>query len=166
MPRWSFHLSQEMKVLYRLFCFGYNIQQWIFKRFTPFGLGILICLFVAVIIGLDTKQTMAYQVFMFLLAILLIAIAFSFFFKSNFTVQRSLPSFATVGVKLSYRLTIANKTSKIQRGLRFIEEIRNPRFSFTEFNRIIQQNHQKGSINSLTYIYSKWLKAIRFRTKS
>ena len=155
-----------MKVLYRLFCLIYSTQQLILKRFTAVGLAILICLICTVIIGLDTKQTMAYQVFTFLLAILSIAIAFSFLFKDRFTVQRNLPNFATVGVKLSYRLTFINKTNKIQRGLSFIEEIGHHKFSFAEFKRIIKQGNKKNSINSLTYIYLRWLKAIAREKKA
>ena len=70
-----------MKFLYRLFCFSYRIQQWLLRRFTPGGLAILVCLVATAIISLDTKQTMAYQVLTFLLAILIIAIAF---FGSSF----------------------------------------------------------------------------------
>ena len=155
-----------MKVLYRLFCLIYRIQQWSVKRFTPGGIGILISLVGAAIIGLDTKQTMAYQVLTFLLAVLLIAIAFSKFFRPRLEVQRYLPNFGTVGVKLTYSLKITNKTKKIQYGLGFIEEIRQPKFSFAEFKQIIQQNAKKGAIKSLTYIYLRWLKAIARERKA
>ncbi len=97
-----------MKVLYRLFGLIYGTQQLIVRRFSPSGISILICLIGAALIGIDTKQTMAYQVFTFLLAVLLIAISFSLVFKVRLTVQRHLPRFATVGVKVSYRLTIFN----------------------------------------------------------
>lgn len=155
-----------MKVLYRLFCFGYGVQQWLLKRFTPVGLGVLVCLVAAAIIGLDTKQTMAYQVFAFLLAILLIAMGFSCYFRCRFSAQRNLPRFATVGVKLSYRLTIDNKTKRKQEGLQLIEEIAQPKFSLAEFKRVIKSKQKKGSITSLTYIYFQWLKAIARERKA
>ena len=154
-----------MKVLYRLFCSIYGIQQFILKRFTAVGLAVLICAIAAIIIGLDTKQTMAYQVLTFLVAILLIAIAFGFWFKSRLAIERNLPNFATVGVKLSYRLVVINKTNKIQRGLSFIEEINQPVFSFAEFKRIIKKSGKK-SITSLTYMYLLWLKAIARERKA
>ena len=149
-----------MKVLYRLFILVYKIQRWLLSRFTPGGLGVLVCLFAALIIGLDTKQTMAYQILTFLLAILLIAIAFSFYFPYRFSARRNLPRFATVGVKLSYKVTITNKTKKKQSGLLFREEIAQPKFSLVEFKRIIKATTKKGSLNSLSYIYSRWLKEI------
>ena len=155
-----------MKVLYRLFGLIYGTQQLIVRRFSPSGISILICLIGAALIGIDTKQTMAYQVFTFLLAVLLIAISFSLVFKVRLTVQRHLPRFATVGVKVSYRLTIFNKTKKIQRGLSFIEEIRQPKFSFAEFKQIIKQKSVKKSVKSLSYIYLQWLKAIARKRKA
>ncbi|MDJ0572281.1 MAG: DUF58 domain-containing protein [Pleurocapsa sp. MO_192.B19] len=155
-----------MKFLYRLFCFSYGIQQWLLRRFTPGGLAILVCLVATAIISLDTKQTMAYQVLTFLLAILIIALAYSFYFRYRFSAQRNLPRFATVGVKLSYRLVLNNNTKKIQSGLKFIEEISHPKFSLAEFKRIIKSATKKGSINSLIYIYSRWLKALAEKRKA
>ena len=154
-----------MKLLYRLFCITYRIQRWLFKRFTPGGLSILICLFAAAIIGLDTKQTMAYQIFTFLLAVLIIAIAFSFYFPIRFTAVRSLPRFATVGVKLSYQIVFTNKTRQKQTGLRFIEEITYNRVNLSSFKLIARSSPPKQQFRSLTYIYTRWLKAIARRQK-
>ena len=155
-----------MKLLYRLFCFSYGIQQWLVKRFTAGGFAMLVCLLAAAIVGLDTKQTMAYQVFAFLLAVLIMAIAFSFYFRFQFRATRTLPRFATVGVKLSYPLVITNKTRKIQAGLKFIEEIDHPEFSLGEFKQIVKSSTKKGRINSLTYIYIRCLKAIACQRKA
>ena len=154
-----------MKLIYRLFCLIYRIQQLILKRFTAVGIAILLCSIATIVIGLDTKQTMAYQVFTFLLAILLMAIAFGFWFEVRLGIERNLPNFATVGVKLSYRLIAINKTNKIQRGLSFIEEIKQPKHSFSEFKRIIKKPGKK-SFNSLTYMYLLWLKAIANERKA
>ncbi len=155
-----------MKLLYRLFCFSYGIQQWLVRRFTTGGFAILVCLLAAAIIGLDTKQTMAYQVFAFLLAVLIMAIAFSFYFRWRFSATRTLPRFATVGVKVFYPLVITNKTKKIQTGLKFIEEIAHPKLSLGEFKQVVKSSTKKGRINSITYIYIRWLKAIARQRKA
>ena len=147
-----------MKVIYRLFKFIYKIQQWWFKHLTPNGLAILICLFAAVIIGIDTKQTMAYQIIAFLLAVLLVAIAFSFYFPYRFSVKRNLPKFVTVGVTFSYRLTITNQTKKEEKGLLLIEEIASPKYSFTRFRQTLQSSRHRKT--SLIQGYLVWLKAI------
>ncbi len=155
-----------MKFLYRLFWLGYRIQQWLLKRFTPAGWAILVCLVATVVIGLDTKQTMAYQIFTFLLAVLIIAVIYSFYFPEHYEVQRSLPRFATVGSKLFYRITITSRSQKIQTGLLLLEAIAHPKFTLVEFERIIKSASQKGSINSLTFIYLHWLKAIAQKQKA
>ncbi|HEY9768910.1 MAG TPA: DUF58 domain-containing protein [Coleofasciculaceae cyanobacterium] len=155
-----------MKFLYRLFWLGYRIQQWLLKRFTPAGWAILVCLVATVVIGLDTKQTMAYQILTFLLAVLIIAVIYSFHFPEHYEVQRSLPRFATVGSKLFYRITITSRSQKIQTGLLLLEAIAHPKFTLVEFERIIKSASRKGSINSLTFIYLHWLKAISQKQKA
>ena len=155
-----------MKTLYHLFNLSYRVQKFISKRFTPGGLAILIFLFAAVIIGLDTKQTMAYQILTFLLAILLIAIAFSYFFYARLQIIRHLPPYATVGSKLYYSLTIINQTKKKQLGLYLIEQLSEPKFSFLEFKQIIRKDRKKGFISSLGYLYLKFLKVIAQERKA
>ena len=143
-----------MRVLYFLFAWLYQKQRWLLKHFTPAGLGLLIGIAATVVIGVDTKQTMAYQILTFLLAILSIALIFSWFFRLRFSVKRNLPTFATVGIEFSYRLTITNHTKYKQPGLEFIEEIGYRKISLAEF-----QQMRQGS-NSFTQIYSRWLQAI------
>lgn len=162
-----------MKLLYRLFYFSYGVQKWLVRRFTPNGLAILACLLAAAIIGLDTKQTMAYQVFAFLIAVLTMAIAHStiteIFLGSSrgrFGAVRTLPKFATVGIKLTYPITISNQTKQLQSGLRFTEEIAVPRFNLTEFRQVIASDTNHKKINSITYIYYRWLKAIAQKRKA
>ena len=108
---------------------------------------------------------MAYQIFTFLLAVLTIAVIYSFHFPEHYEVQRSLPRFATVGSKLFYRITITSRSQKIQTGLLLLEAIAQPKFTLVEFERIIKSASQKGSINSLTITYLHWLKAIAQKQK-
>ena len=155
-----------MKFLYHLFLISYRVQQWSLKRLTPAGWGVLICLMATAVVGIDTKQTTAYQILTFLLAVLIVAVAFSCYFPSRLIVQRSLPKFATVGFKLSYRVTITNKSRVKETGLLFLEEIAHPKFSLAEFRQIIKAASKKGSINSLIYIYYRWLKTISRQKKA
>jgi uncharacterized protein (DUF58 family) len=163
-----------MKLLYRLFCFSYRVQRLLVRRFTPGGLAILVCLLAAAVIGLDTKQTMAYQVFAFLLAVLIMAIAHStlteivlgFDSRWRFGAVRTLPKFATVGIKLTYPITISNQTKQLQSGLKFTEEIAIPKFGLREFRQIINSTTKNRKVNSITYIYYRWLKAIAQKRKA
>lgn len=48
------------------------LRQWLRKQMTPAGFGLLGALFVFGLIGLDIKRSISYQIFVFLLATLLI----------------------------------------------------------------------------------------------
>lgn len=103
------------------------------RRFTPSGLAVLICLPIAAAAGMDTNESVAYQIFTLLLAMLGIAIATSLSFRDRFTVTRILPRFGTVGVPLTYRIVLHNHTRKLQTSLKLLETLADPRPSFAEF---------------------------------
>ena len=146
---------------YRLFYLSYSFTRWFKRRFTPLGVGLLICLIISLLIGLDTKQTMAYQILAFLIAVWVIAIAWSWRFSDRFTVSRILPKFGTVGVPLQYPITIENRTSKTQIGLYIQENFVDPRPSKVEFSQYLRSYPKKGGFVSLSVIYYRWLKLIR-----
>ena len=152
-----------MKLLYSLLCFSYALQRWFTRRFTIMGLGILCCLIFAAIVGLDTRQTMAYQIFTLLLAITIVAILYSLRFRCNCQIARVLPKFATVGVKLRYSVTIYNHTGKIQRGLKLLENFADPKPSLAEFKQILASAPQKKAFTSIYYL---WLQAIARNRKA
>lgn len=154
-----------MQNLYRLFYFSYTLQQWLMRRFTPGGLLVLLCLVVSAFIGLDTKQAMAYQIFSFLSAILLIASAFSLRFRGRFHATRILPRFGTSDIKLQYKVIIHNLTSKIQRGLQLRENFANPCPSLTEFSQAIQSGN-KRHYRGLGYQYHHWLKLVALNQRA
>ncbi len=158
----SYHA--KMKPLpHRLFCFSYTVKQWLTRRFTTSGLGVLICLFIAAIVGIDTKRTMAYQIFTFLLSILIIAIIYSLRFRDRLSITRTLPRFGTVGVKLQYPITVHNRTNKQQIGLKIRENFADPRPSWSEFKVFLRSYPRKHRFVSLSVMYYRWLKLVARR---
>lgn len=145
---------------YRLFCFSHTVKEWLTRRFTGSGLAVFVCMFVSAIVGIDTKQTMAYQIFTFLLSILVLAMVYSLRFSLRFSASRSLPRFASVGVKLRYTITIDNQSSKIQPGLRLLEDFADPRPGLTEFKQEIESPPGKTRFIDRAFIYYRWLRAI------
>jgi Protein of unknown function DUF58 len=121
---------------YRLLRFAYAVRQWLTRRFTPMGLGVLVCLGISAIIGMDTNQSLSYQVFTFLLSLLTVAIAASLFIRHRFSATRILPRFGTVGMPLRYRVVLQNKTKKTQRGLKLLESFTDSFPSLKEFKSI------------------------------
>ncbi|MGL5878200.1 MAG: DUF58 domain-containing protein, partial [Xenococcaceae cyanobacterium] len=109
---------------------------------------------------MDTKLTMAYQLFTFLFSLLILAIVFSLRFSLRFDASRILPRFTTVGVKVRYSITIHNRTNKIQNGLKLWENWADTRPSSTEFKEAIELFPKQHNFIDRAFIYYRWLKLI------
>lgn len=109
------------RVLYRLYRMVTSVRDRLSRRFTRAGLAVAGSLFVVAMTGLDTDNTVAYQAFVLLLSLLLLAVLFSFYFRMRFSATRLLPRFGTVGRPFRYRVVVRNLTSKHQRGLTLLE---------------------------------------------
>jgi len=119
-------------LLYKSFGTVYRITNWVKWRFTPGGLLVLAGLLTSAVVGLDTHQTLAYQIFTILLAILLFSIAWCLFFRPDFSVRRNLPRFGTAGESFPYRIVVKNLSKRIQAGLQIEEQIENPLPTFND----------------------------------
>ena len=109
-------------------------QRWK-RRFSAAGFLLLGTLGGAAVVGLDTSRTVAYQVFTLLLAILVVSIAGGLRFHARLTVRRVLPTYATAGETVTYRLFIGTTGTSTERGLVAMEDLADPRPSFEEFLR-------------------------------
>jgi uncharacterized protein (DUF58 family) len=107
---------------------------WLRRRFTLAGLCVVGSFIVAGAMGTDIENTVLYQSFSLLLALLLLALVNSFFFRANFSATRSLPRLGTAGQPLRYRVQIKNLTAKAQAGLTLMEELTDPRPTFQEWS--------------------------------
>jgi uncharacterized protein (DUF58 family) len=113
-------------LLYKSFGSVYRITNWLKWRFTPGGLLVLGGLVTSAVVGLDTNQTVAYQIFTLLLALLILSIAWCLFFRSNFSAHRNLPRFGTAGEPFPYRIVLKNLSKRTQAGLQIEEQVENP----------------------------------------
>ena len=121
------------KLLFRNFRQVHRISQWLRHRLTPGGALVLGGIIAAGIFGIDTGQTLAYQVFAIMAALMLVAVISAVTFRARFRLQRSLPDFATVGQPLTYRLCIENLSRRRQRDLLLIDELETPFPQYHEF---------------------------------
>lgn len=115
----SDYRRQAMRKIYRLLG---AVEHWILRRFTPAGKLVLAAIVISAVVGVDTKQSMAYQVFTFSTCLLAASVAWAFFFKARVTASRTLPRFCTAGTTLQYRITVENHSRDQQRGLEVIED--------------------------------------------
>lgn len=98
----------------------------VLRRFTPAGRLALVCLAVSAVLGVDTELSMAYQSFTFLLALLVLSILWSLFFRARFETAWRLPRFGTAGQPLPCSITLRNKGDRLQRGLSVVPEEEEP----------------------------------------
>lgn len=101
--------------------------EWMRERFTRAGLLVLGMTGLSGIVGIDTHLSLAYQVFAFLAAALLLSMAHGLLFRLRFSAERRLPRLCTVGAPLRYRVRIAAGDRRIPAGLRLREKLSDPR---------------------------------------
>jgi uncharacterized protein (DUF58 family) len=126
-----------VKPIYRLIFRGYRttggLVYWARRRFTPAGLAVVVAFFVCGAVGVDIDNTVTYQSFTLLLALLLFSFACSFFYRATFSASRLLPRIGTAGQPLLYRVLLKNLTAKNQTDLVLLEDLADPRPTFAEW---------------------------------
>jgi uncharacterized protein (DUF58 family) len=123
------------RFLYLNFKIYYNLKTRFIRRFTPAGMLVLCGTGLSALLGINTYKAMAFQIFTFLLCLLLTALVCSRFFKPRLNIERILPRFATAGTPFTYTLVVKNPAEKPEKSLSLIEDIRNPCPDFQTFVR-------------------------------
>lgn len=130
-----------MKLLWRLVYRGYRtvtgLWYWLGRRFSRAGLVILGVWIVSALLGVDTDTTVTYQVFALFTVVLLVAVVGGWRFRLPFTATRVLPRLGTVGQRLTYKVLVENQSTRLQKGLALLEDLRDPRPSFQQW--LVQQ---------------------------
>ena len=106
---------------------------WTTRRFTTAGFLALGTLVTAGALGVDTNQTLAYQIFAFLCALLALSLAAALLARPRFQVERALPRMITAGQAFEYRVRVRNLGARPADGLRLLEDLADPRPSLAEF---------------------------------
>ena len=145
------------RFLYLSFRVFHAAKSWIMKRFTKAGLLVLAGLVASAVVGLDTHQTLAYQAFTFLLALVLTSIACGVLFRARLSAYRKLPKFGTAEESLSYRILIKNRTQKRQFGLYLRENLEESPPSFEEFSGAREPDEKKRNPFDRRVGYHRWL---------
>jgi len=126
-------MNSIFKLFYRVYRTGTVLLHWSRRRFTPAGLCVVGGFIVTSSVGADIENTVIYQTFTLLSGLLILAAAFSWFFRGKFSITRSLPRFGTAGQPLRYRVAVKNLTARPQNGLALLENLHDPRPAFQEW---------------------------------
>jgi len=112
-----------------------SFDRFVRERLTGAGKLAAISGFMAAIVGLDTHQSLASQVFALLAGLLALSAAMSLLFRARVEVRRGLPRFATAGEELSYRISVRNAGKRPLADIEVRERFSDARPSFAEFQR-------------------------------
>jgi uncharacterized protein (DUF58 family) len=145
------------RIIFNNFRWVFTLDRWIKRRFSTAGILVLGSLIAAGVFGIDTRQTLAYQLFSLLLALLLFAIFSSWFIRIRLTLQRKLPRFATVGEPLSYQVFVYNHSREIQHDLILRENIQWQSPDFETFLRAKEPGWERRNWFDNYIGYPRWL---------
>lgn len=153
-----------MTISHRLKRFAYpgyyrsaGLKHRIRRLLTPPGWFVLIGLAICGAVGADTTQAMAYQTTAILGAAVVVAAFWHFGKQPALTVQRELPRYASAGTPFSYRVRLANQSSRDWSGLSLIDEAGDPRPSLAQFLGIPEPGEQKRNAFDRSFGFYRWV---------
>ena len=126
------------------------------RRFTRPGLLALAALLASAVVGVDTNQTVAYQLFAILFVLVLFGMIEAWFFRSNIRVKRILPQFATAGDSFEYRVSIRNESAKTETGLALLENTVDPRPAYEVFLAGLRRKRHDVTGLRRYSVWDKW----------
>lgn len=145
------------KLLFRNFARVYRSDRWFRHHFTPAGKLVFGLSMAAAIFGVDTRQTLAFQVFVFTMTVIILAMLFGLRFRPQFHLRRELPLFASVGEPLRYRLIAKNQGATRQRGLTVEEDLHVVFPTFEEFHHQKETDGEKSNWFDDYVGYPRWV---------
>ena len=155
---------------YKSYCAFYSLSRRRKRRFTSAGILVLVTIFITAGLGIDTNQSLIYQIFAFLLPLLItslmIAWIMNFFSQSPCKIERKLPRFATVGEQLTYEILFHNLTNRKQKGLIICDNPEDPLPSFETFIEEREPGEEKRNIWDRTVRFHRWLWLISQNTRA
>ena len=134
------------KILFHNFLIVYRVSNWIRKHFTHTGLLFLSAAVTAAVFGIDTRQTLSFQIFSLLFCILVISFISALAFRNKFRITRILPAYGTVGEKLQYKIIVTSQSENINEYITFMDELVSDKPLFEEYLNIRDKQESKRNI--------------------
>jgi len=147
------------RALFYNFNFIYQLSHWTRRHLTSAGILVISGIIFSGVFGIDTRQTLSFQIFTVLTILFLFSIIASLTFRGRFTVKRKLPEYCTVGQPFTYRLKIKNHTNRIQDDLSIMEELTSPMPTYKQYIKPIDTDKQRNWFDRIIG-YPRWLELI------
>ncbi len=151
------------RALFLNFHLVYRFDRWIRARFTPAGRAGLGALVASGVFGVNTRATLAYQVFTLVLALLLVAMASAPTFRGRYDVRRRLPRYATVGEPVLYSLLVTSRGRGTERGLELVERLDGSAPPVSELFRLQEPEDARRNWFDRHVGYPRWAGIMRRR---
>lgn len=108
-------------------------QRVIERRLTRAGMLVGGALIGTAALGIDTNVTVAYRIFAFAAALMLVGWTGALLQRGRYRIDRHLPRVVTAGETFSYRVTVNNLADAPRDGLALIDDLADPRPALAEF---------------------------------
>jgi len=141
----------------------YRIDRTLRRKLTPAGWLVVALLVASAVFGLNTKDSLIYQLFGLASGLLAVAAIASWRFRLEAKVTRALPQVATAGVAFDYLLTVRN-LGALGHGALHVEEIleakRPERGEFVRFK--VREDRTRNFFDRLVG-YPRWVALMRLK---
>jgi len=148
------------KLLYHNFILVHRISHLVRQRFTPGGQLFLSALIAAATFGIDTRQTLSYQIFTLSGSLLLAALVAMVFLRGRYELKRSLPDYGTEGQDFEYTLSVRNTGKSAQQDLLLFDELDTTYPDYREFKNTRDSNDRYRNIIDRWIGYPRLLTSI------
>ncbi|MCC7412961.1 MAG: DUF58 domain-containing protein [Gammaproteobacteria bacterium] len=149
--------------LFRNFRRVYRLSRWFARRLTAAGRAFGAAFIGAAVFGIDTRQTLAFQIAALLAALLAVAAGAGLWYRPRLTLRRRLPHFVTAGTPCHYTLYVRNDGRRLEQDLVLVEQLVTP---FPEYDTFAQiRERAVGGRNWFDRFvgYPRWLDLVRTR---
>jgi uncharacterized protein (DUF58 family) len=139
----------------------YAASRWLRRRFTPAGRALLVLLGAAAVLGLDTRRTMAFQLFALAAAMLVLAWLTTLIRRRpGVELERSTPALATVGEPFACRYRVRCHGARALTGLRLRDELADHYPSAGQFAQGADLTDEPLNWFDRRVGYPRWLAAV------
>lgn len=145
------------RLLFHNFKIIFALDYWVKQHFTKPGLLVLGGLITVSVFGIDTHQSLAYQLFTLFSGLLLLAVFSGWLFRGQFKVQRRLPKFATVDEPLTYQITVLNQGGRRQQSLMLRDHVKQNSPHFHTFLHAKEPNDDRRNRFDRYVGYPRWV---------
>jgi uncharacterized protein (DUF58 family) len=141
----------------------YRVDRLLRRKLTPAGWFVAVLMAASAVFGLNTKDTLIYQVFGLALGLLLAAAIASWRFGLRASITRALPHVATAGVPFEYSLTVRNTGTRSFDALRVEEMLAADRPTPREFVTFKVREDRTRNLFDRMVGYPRWVSLMRMK---